>query len=264
MVADDEAEVHALTGAYALDALAEDERVAFEAHLAECASCGVEVDDLLRTAARLGSIEEVSPPPRMKAAVMAAASRTRQLAPAAPVHGDVALATVTDLAGRRRRRAVAVLGVAAGLLAVVAVALGAQNAALRSDRSELQARSVRDASVVAEVNQVLTAGDARTVSAAVGGDGHGAVVSSAALDRAVFVGRGLATPPPGRTYQLWLITATGKASPAGVFRPDATGAVAASVKGTLVGNALVGLTVEPNGGSLAPTTAPILAVPLRA
>ena len=46
-------ELHHLAGAYALDALEESERAAFEQHLASCDWCTVEVADFRATAAVL-------------------------------------------------------------------------------------------------------------------------------------------------------------------------------------------------------------------
>ncbi|MGW4275741.1 RskA family anti-sigma factor, partial [Streptomyces seoulensis] len=46
-------DLHSMTGAYALHALPDDERAAFERHLAGCASCAQEVAEFAATAARL-------------------------------------------------------------------------------------------------------------------------------------------------------------------------------------------------------------------
>jgi len=48
-------DVHALAGAYALDALTELERAAFGRHVADCESCTVEVAELSETATRLAA-----------------------------------------------------------------------------------------------------------------------------------------------------------------------------------------------------------------
>lgn len=265
-------EVHGLTGAYALDALSAEEREAYEAHLAACMLCADEVHELRATAARLGAVDEITPPPAMRQNVLAAISRIRQIppqvgTPVVPLSEDDEarpLATVTDLDGRRSRRTALVLGVAAAVLAVVAVGLGAQNAVLRSDRSDLRATNQASAAAFGDITSVLSSGDARTVSSAVAGDGTGTVVFSNTLDRAVFVGQGLATPSEDRTFQLWLITSDGTATSAGIFRPDDSGAATVALAGSLAGNATVGLSVEPAGGSSAPTTTPVLAVPLKA
>ncbi|MFC7616991.1 zf-HC2 domain-containing protein [Actinokineospora soli] len=83
------ADVHALTGAYALNAIPELERAAFERHLAECDACAQEVAELQATAARLGEAAAEAPPPELKAAVMAGIKNIRQLP---PVGGDGAAA----------------------------------------------------------------------------------------------------------------------------------------------------------------------------
>ena len=46
-------DIHALSGAYAVDALDDIERAGFERHLAECADCRAEVASLRETAALL-------------------------------------------------------------------------------------------------------------------------------------------------------------------------------------------------------------------
>ena len=53
------------------------------------------------------------------------------------------------------------------------------------------------------------------------------------------------------TYEAWLIEGD-VAVPAGVFAPD-DGAVDHRLAGTAVAGALVGITVEPEGGSPSPT-----------
>lgn len=96
------AEIHTLTGAYALDALSEGERESFEHHMAECTSCAAEVAELQATTTRLGMAVAVTPPPAMKAQVLAAARRVRQLPPNAPqVDLPDGRPSHEDLSGRR-------------------------------------------------------------------------------------------------------------------------------------------------------------------
>lgn len=56
-------------------------------------------------------------------------------------------------------------------------------------------------------------------------------------------------PPAGQVYELWLITPGGKADPAGVFVPDASGGKVVVVGQSLAGYNLMAVTVEagPNG-----------------
>jgi anti-sigma-K factor RskA len=72
-------DLHVLTGSYVLDALAGPERKSFERHLAHCASCQAEVRGLRETATRLAMVRALRPPPGLRAQVLAAADRTRQL-----------------------------------------------------------------------------------------------------------------------------------------------------------------------------------------
>jgi anti-sigma-K factor RskA len=69
----------------------------------------------------------------------------------------------------------------------------------------------------------------------------------------------LAAPDPGRVYQLWGIASGGRPQSLGVFRPGADGAlrtVLAVPPGAAMDVAAV--TVEPAGGSDAPTGAPVM------
>jgi anti-sigma-K factor RskA len=252
--------VHALTGAYALDALDPTERQTFEAHLADCPACEAEVRDLLSVAARLGSAERVNPPPSMRAAVMARIDALDQESddPARAADAILGPESETVVPIRRKRPAASLtvwLGVAAGILAVVAATLGILLAQSRHAQDSVTAEN-------AAITSVLTAADARTVSGAISGGGHGAVVMSASEGRAVFLAQGLAAAPAGHTYELWFMTASGAATPAGTFMPNADGRVATLMNGQPDGAALVGVTVEPAGGTAKPTTTPVLAVHL--
>ncbi|MDQ1738629.1 MAG: hypothetical protein QOE53_281, partial [Pseudonocardiales bacterium] len=74
-------ELNVLAGAYALDALDDDEREVFEQHLRTCAECAQEVRGLRETAAELSHLDEVSPPPQLRAAVLGAVAQSRPLRP---------------------------------------------------------------------------------------------------------------------------------------------------------------------------------------
>jgi anti-sigma-K factor RskA len=65
---------------------------------------------------------------------------------------------------------------------------------------------------------------------------------------------GLPAAPAGKTYEAWIIPASGAPKPAGVF-PGSTNAV--RLRGTVPKHGVVAVTVEPKGGSRAPTTTPI-------
>jgi anti-sigma factor RsiW len=77
-------DIHTLTGAYAADALSDDERRSFEAHLDECDACAQEVAELQATAAMLGAASFEPPPPSLRDAVLAEIDQVRQEPPAVP------------------------------------------------------------------------------------------------------------------------------------------------------------------------------------
>src|ERR1700759_753406 len=75
------AEVHTLTGAYALNALDDAERTEFEHHLAECPECTREVAELQLTANRLGAAVAEQPSDLLRQRVFNEIRGTRQEPP---------------------------------------------------------------------------------------------------------------------------------------------------------------------------------------
>ena len=67
-------DLHELTAAYALDALDDDDRRAFEAHLAECDDCRTELTSLGETVGALAyAAEGPAPPPDLRGRILTAA-----------------------------------------------------------------------------------------------------------------------------------------------------------------------------------------------
>lgn len=227
-------EIHALTGAYAADAVTGDERAAFERHLAECPACAQEVAELQATAARLGSAASAVAPPALRERVFAEVDQVRQQPP-----GWGTRAARPGPAWRSP------LAVAAGLALVISLGSGtlAWREHGRADRVEQQAARVVD---------VLTDPDRRTVEARVSTGGTGTVV--VADGRAVVVTRNLVELPEDRDYQLWVITGASP-RPAGLLGGATT---AERYLSDVPADATIGLTVEPAGGSRRPTTEPIM------
>jgi anti-sigma-K factor RskA len=263
----DRPDIHLLVGGYALDALDPAETALFEPHLRDCPSCLAELPGLLATTAELATGLATDPPASLRAAVRDAAATTPQLAPTqgsieqvaperpgvrAPDGAGGTEAGGVLLAMRRRRWAGPFLAVAAAVLVVIAGGLGWRAAVLSSDLDQARVAA-------GQVSAVLTAPDATTVTGSVSGGGRGAVVSSVSLNRAVIVTQGMSPPPPGKVYQLWYLSSSGTATSAG-FLPTTGGDTAQTLHGRLDGAAAVGVSVEPVGGSPAPTTTPILAV----
>ena len=74
---------------------------------------------------------------------------------------------------------------------------------------------------------------------------------------------GLSALPPGKVYQAWIIQPGGKPVPEPTFEADARGHGAATVPGGQPKGTLLAVTVEPAGGSKAPTTKPFIAATLN-
>ncbi|MEU6486797.1 anti-sigma factor [Streptomyces sp. NPDC046887] len=240
-----EEHLHAPTGAYALDALPEDEREAFERHLESCPACAQEVRELTATAARLGVAASAAPPPGMKAAVLAGIDSVRQLPPLVPPDGAAPVAT------HRRARGIGRLVLAACVAAAVGFGGVAAWQYQQADDARQEARQAREQTD--RMTAVLSAPDARTVSSATPDGTRATVVVSRERNSAVFVASGLPKPPAGKTYQLWFDD-HGTMRPAGLVARDG----ASVMQGGVDGASGVGVTVEPAGGSPEPTSGPLM------
>lgn len=236
-----EPDVHTLAGPYVLDALPENERAHFEAHLAVCAFCTAEVAELRTAAVKLATQVSTPPPPALKAQVMAAIEDIRQLPPQVPV------ASSTPKVQRFTRRSI--LALAAAALAVAAA--GGVAIDQYQDRSAAERANQQMAAVLAQP-------DARTVHGTVEGGGQATVVLSTKADKSVVVLRDLPKLPKDRTWQLWMMDPSNKATSIGL----ATGDITQVVNGSTTGMATFGLTIEPDGGSRTPTLPAAAVVPL--
>ncbi|MEU3081100.1 MULTISPECIES: anti-sigma factor domain-containing protein [Streptomyces] len=241
------AELHTLTGAYALHALSEEERDAFDRHLADCPACTTEVAELTATAARLGLAEAAVPPPAMKDEVLRRIGEVRQEPP------RTAAATATPRAGRARR----FTGFA--LAACLAAVAGLGGVAVWQHQEAEQARQRAEAAErqAASVARVLAAPDARSESARLGEGTRATVVVSASLDEAVLLAADMPAPPEGKVYQLWFDDG-GTMRSAGLMPPSrGDGVEAVRLEGGVGEASGVGITVEPPGGSEQPTSEPV-------
>ena len=233
-------DIHALSGAYALDALPQEERAFFERHLRACEACRHEVDEMLETAALLGSASAEAPPTRLREQLLAEVDVTRQLPPV-PGGG----VTRTGLVGRLRPLLAPVAAALAVAVIVLTGVVGDLNG--RLDRLEQEAAASAERHLV----PVLAAGDTRTVDLQLSGQGRARFLYSPSLDRGILVADDIAGPGPGRDFQLWLIH-DGTPQPAAVFSPE-DGSVAALARNAVAGAEVVAVTVEPRGGSPKPT-----------
>ena len=223
-------------GSYLLGALPEDEHAAYVAHLAGCAECREEVDELTPAIHALPtSVQPMAPPPALKARIMAEVEREASLLAAAGPEAD----RVAPPRRRRRwsltlPRLAPVAAAAALLIAGAGIALGV---------TELGGEDGR--TVVATVDQ------ARAPGAAVELETSGR--------SATLVAHNLPAPPSGRVYQVWTKRPGEAAQPTSVlFTPNRDGAATASVPGSLDGVEQIMVTDEPSGGSTTPTRQPLV------
>jgi anti-sigma-K factor RskA len=236
-------DLHQLAAAYALDAIDADERLAFESHLATCAECRRDITDFAATASALASATPAVPPAPLKASVMAKIAKTPQQLPDAPRVvagvGDTTVSSIAlddDLAERRRRR-LAPVNLLAVAAAFVLIVVGFVAVSALRDRG-------------ADVDDVVAAPDA-VVTALDGTDGSFRIVWSAELGRAAVFGNDLPDPGADSVYELWAIEGDVPV-PSGLFVPvDGTVREVTEVDGS---PAAWGVTIEPDGGSDAPTT----------
>jgi len=235
-------DVHTLVGAYAVDAVDDVERAAFERHLLDCQTCRLELASLREAAVLLAAVEQVEPPVRLREQVLAGIGSIRPLPPRVVPEEEVEVAPE-----RRRFRPVALVAAAA---AVIALGVGTPVAweQLTDDTSQAPTVSAGD--------QVLAADDAEEYTQSVNGT-EVTVVRSRSLNRAVLLAPDMPAPPAGKVYELWLDQGDGMV-PAGVMTGEEETVLfeGEGDPGTAVGAAI---TVEPApDGSQAPTTPALL------
>jgi anti-sigma-K factor RskA len=227
-------DLHTLSGAYALHALSPEEAEEFQKHLADCAVCRQEVQELQAAAATMGASEALVPPAHLRAKILGAADQTPQLPPR--------VAPVTDLASRRRG-----LRFLAAAAAVVLVALGAVGITqLQQDEPESQLAS--------GVVRVFQAEDANTATMETTNGGKISVATSPGLNEMAVDTDELPKLDEEHVYQLWAIQ-DGTVSPVLVLEPEKGAFMEMPGEGTEVA-----ITIEPSGGSEQPTTDPIMQV----
>ncbi|HUC57522.1 MAG TPA: anti-sigma factor [Streptosporangiaceae bacterium] len=243
------ADVHSLTGAYAVDAIddeAENDR--FERHLRRCQQCTGEVRGFAETATRMAFAAAEPPPPAMREHVLAAISQVRQLPPVTE-HGRPPVRAFWQ--GRLPMLSYAFAAACAAVAVVLLIAL-------IGTRHQLDRAQQRDAALAA----VLAAPDSRASTRTTSAGGHVTLVYSLSEHAVIFASNGLPAPPSGKVYELWLIGPP-RVRPAGLLgsgAPGRSGPVLA--RGAVHGDDF-GITIEPAGGTSKPTTNPLVVIPLR-
>jgi anti-sigma-K factor RskA len=267
-------EWRAMAAAYAIDALDDHERVAFEAHLATCAECRALVASYVPVTEALGrAVESVALPADLRARTLArATAQPRALArPAASTSTQVA--PVGRSTGAPWWLAAAALVTAAGL-GFYALGLHKQIDTLRAmfNQAAVEAQALRAELVVVRGQsshlvraiEVLSATDLRRVALA-GQDRASAAVAHAYVSPTrglMFSAEHLPALATGHVYQLWVITKTPVS--VGVLTPAANGTSTTTLpmpaNVTIDAITAVAVTDEPNPQGSPTPTMPILLV----
>ncbi|QIY61865.1 anti-sigma factor [Streptomyces sp. RPA4-2] len=245
---------HSLAAPYALDALEPDERHRFERHLRGCARCEAEVRALGEDAVRLAWSTAAPAPAALRERVLTAVRTTPQEA-ASPGGAPRPRAAHGPSRARapRFRPLLAPFATATAAAALVVASLFAVQATQTQDKLDQERAQAR------EIAHVLAAPDARA-SGQRDAQGRGiGVVASASEGRAVVTLSGLGTPSGARVHQLWLMRPHARPRSLGLFEGD-TPLMATGLNTRATSLAV---TVEPHGGSVQPTTAPVVQLTLK-
>ncbi len=243
-------DIHTLSGAYAIDAVDDIERARFEQHLAVCPECRDEVQSLREAANELSHLAGSMPPARLREQVLRDIATVRPLPPrvseqAAPsTPGRSSVRESPAAATARSRWSTQWVAAAAAVVLLGGGAAAVTRPWERPSQGQL---------TVAE--RVLTASDKQTTAQTFPDGASATLVRSKQVGRAILITHNMPAAPSGKVYQLWLQNDQGAMLPAGLMPPASDQTVvldgnAATAKGA-------GITVEPDGGSSAPTSDPI-------
>jgi len=231
-------------GSYVLHALPDDEHERFEAHLAGCETCRREVADLQMAADTLPlAAVQVGPPPELRERIMAVVRSEAELLNAAGTRADEPQADPARAARPRRRGwrwpVFSLRPLPAALAAGVLVAAGVVGGVVLSGGSDTSTvtGTVRIASAPAARASLQLSDDATKLEV-----------------------RRMPPPPSGKVYQVWLKRPNRDPAPTtALFRVDANGSADVEIqRGRLKGVDQVLVTAEPDGGSMAPTSDPVI------
>jgi anti-sigma-K factor RskA len=280
MTMDRHATIGAMLDEYALGQLSQDERRDVEKHVRECDLCAADLRDLAVVMEGIAySVEAVTPPAALRQRVIASLALQPQ---EPPRRGSEASAVATpfrrpDVGPVVRRgvhpgwlaaAALVILGLGAGLYSSIStrqlLVIDVQQAQAEAGEAQEKANELRrqldlTAGQADLVVSILTADDMQPVPMA------GRENATASVARAfwsptrglLIVANDLPVPPPGRIYQVWVISKTGPVS-AGLLGEQGAGRgmlLAPPPPGLAPGSVTVAVTDEPPGGLPAPSGA---------
>lgn len=245
-------------GAYALDAVTPDERLAIEAHLKTCDACREELRVLVQTSAAIGTTVPSHPMELGKRAALRQRIVDRAKAESRGVT-PIRSAAIPSRPARLPWWVAAAASVA--FVAAVyqgSVTRGERNVIRSALRAEsLHVASLRDSLAERERTLLAMAGpDVKVVELVANNQRPNARMFWAqSTNTWTMFAHNLPAPAVGRTYQLWLITRDNQRISAGTFAPDLTGNAVVSAQYALAPDSLAAIAVtdEPAGGVPQPT-----------
>jgi anti-sigma-K factor RskA len=234
---------------YAVDALRGEERARVHEHLAACAACRRELEQLRGDTALLAlSTTGPRPPQRARQRLLDAVARE----PRVP--------RIVETSPRRSWWGV--LGWAATAAVVIfAISLWRENSVLKGTLASASSQAAKSAREMEELRRIAApilepeAQRVTLVAAKAPPQPQGKVFYLRKRSSLVLLANNLPALPPQKAYELWLIPTSGAAIPAGVFKPDAHGS-ASVVDPALPAGAeakAFAITVEDEAGSATPT-----------
>lgn len=250
-----------LSGSYALNGLDAADLAEFETHLQQSQATRDEVTELTDTAVLLGlAVEPVQPSAGLKASIMDQLDAHPQLPVAASSaagasSASVATAAFESPAGRKAQARWFTRPVTALAAVAAAIALFVGGGVVTTSLAQ-NSFAQQQADQLAAIN---SADDAQRASVDLADGGTATLVWSNTLLSSALIVDGLAPLPADRTYELWYINDAG-ARPAGTFGVAGSGSTWRVLDGTMKAGDTVGVTVEPRGGSDAPTTDPVVVI----
>ncbi len=234
---------------YALDALRGEDRARVDEHLAECAACRRELEQLRGDTALLAlSTAGPRPPQRARQRLLDAVARE----PRVP--------RIVQTSPRRSWWGVLGWAVAAAVL-IFGLSLWRENLSLRAMLASASSREAESARQLDELRKIAApilqpeAQQVTLVAAKAPPQPQGKAFYLRGRSSLVFLANNMPALPPQKVYELWLIPVSGAPIPAGVFRPDARGN-ASVVNPPLPAGAeakAFAITVENEAGAATPT-----------
>jgi len=249
---------------HAMQVLSAEESAAVRAHLDQCAQCRGDLASLSGDLALVALGADQQPlPAGARERFFAKIATEANMSPAADRPSVVSIQSK-----RPNPAAVWVPWLAVAALLVVSVTLGFEVQRLRLALEAETEASGRQAAAHARAQQVLdvlsapAAQHVLLTAAKTPPQPSGRAVYLASRGGLIFQGNNLAQLSEDKTYELWVIPASGAAPiPAGLFRPDASGNASVVLPPLPAGvpAKALGVTIEKAGGSATPTAPIILA-----